>query len=828
MNRKILTPDQRLRIFISSTLVELKEERARIIKAIKDLKLIPVFFESGAHPHPPSKWYRSNLQQSHIYVGIFDRSYGCVAPNMEISGIEDEYILAKERKLPRFVYVKNTNEERDKRLEALLERIKKDGDICYKPFDKTDELGELVQNDIAILLAERFGIGEGAQRPQLQSNYLKQIEEDMKRYGYIDRSNIVSDILKNIEAEKRILLLGEPGIGKTFLLGKIGLMVDAIYISLLNKTPLQVFTYLTNHLRMKQDRTLEVFTSEDDAKVDFEISLEDSESIMLIDHADQNPTLAHTLFSISFYRNKVVFAVRSETVLNNYMLPVFRVDSFTRNEIEQYLEFKRIQLGISEFTRLLRASRGNPLYLFYFTNFQIEPLPEGLDAYQKALWRTLSTFDRELLGVISLSLFPPSLEVISQVASRLSNRMLSGMEIADALSAISSLLQIYQGHYKIFHPYFKEHIIEALKGLGLAKSYHLVLGEVNQSDNNPVNTAFHFLRADDKRAEDYLLEASQTAFLWGLWDLTEEFLIRYLEINSASNNIWNQGYAHYQLCWFYRERGKLQKAKYHYEKALDGFENCGDNDWFWLTKIWQYLEWISEGNGKDAVESLEKLLEKYEGVDNLKEAQVLVNLSFAYIQLSQAEKGANTAKRAYEIFAEYEDYNGLIMSLTNLTSCLGQLEEYKLVKEYAEKMIMLARTHHHQRFLAAGLNHLALAQRKLRDPDGAQKSLEEAIEICQNLGAVESEIMNILNLGNVYNDKNDYERAIRIYQNALVKAKASAIKREEGRALELIAGIKRLQKDFDSTIELATKAINIQEELGNSLSIIQYFIRKMR
>ena len=46
----ILTPDQRVRVFISSTLGELAAERAAARRAIARLHLVPVWYESGARP----------------------------------------------------------------------------------------------------------------------------------------------------------------------------------------------------------------------------------------------------------------------------------------------------------------------------------------------------------------------------------------------------------------------------------------------------------------------------------------------------------------------------------------------------------------------------------------------------------------------------------------------------------------------------------------------------------------------------------------------------------------------------------------------------------
>ena len=65
----IRTPDQRLRVFVSSTLAELADERRAVSRAISTLRLTPVMFELGARPHPPRELYRAYLAQSDIFIG---------------------------------------------------------------------------------------------------------------------------------------------------------------------------------------------------------------------------------------------------------------------------------------------------------------------------------------------------------------------------------------------------------------------------------------------------------------------------------------------------------------------------------------------------------------------------------------------------------------------------------------------------------------------------------------------------------------------------------------------------------------------------------------
>ena len=93
----IQTPDQRVRVFVSSTKQELAPERRAVREAIESLRLTPVMFELGARPHPPRALYRAYLEQSDVFVGLYWESYGWVPPGEELSGLEDEYRLSGDR-----------------------------------------------------------------------------------------------------------------------------------------------------------------------------------------------------------------------------------------------------------------------------------------------------------------------------------------------------------------------------------------------------------------------------------------------------------------------------------------------------------------------------------------------------------------------------------------------------------------------------------------------------------------------------------------------------------------------------------------------------------
>jgi hypothetical protein len=164
----IRTPDQRLRVFVSSTLGELAPEREAVRDAVAGLRLSPVMFELGSRPHPPRELYRAYLAQSDVFVGVYWERYGWVAPDEQVSGLEDEYNLAGD--LPKLIYIKSPAPEREPRLTELLSRIQADDRVSYKRFSTADELRRLVGDDLALLLSERFETARRRERQPDDSN----------------------------------------------------------------------------------------------------------------------------------------------------------------------------------------------------------------------------------------------------------------------------------------------------------------------------------------------------------------------------------------------------------------------------------------------------------------------------------------------------------------------------------------------------------------------------------------------------------------------------------------------------------------------------------
>ncbi|MBG6239895.1 putative ATPase [Mycetocola sp. CAN_C7] len=312
----IRTPDQRLRVFVSSTLKELAVERKYARLAVERLHLAPVMFELGARPHPPRQLYRAYLEQSDVFVGIYAEKYGWVAPGETVSGLEDEYNLAPD--FPKLIYVRDPAPHREARLVDLLARVRDDDRASFKTFSTPQELRKLLEADLATLLAERF---DQSRPVPLETNPIVLGERSSALPAaltqLIGREGELDDVaaLLRKDSIRLVTLLGSGGIGKTRIAlevaGRAGALPD-IEVTFVDLSSVQDAALVPNAIA----EALGVLDTGDEPVLDkLKTALSTRQMLIVLDNFEQILPAAPILTTLLASAPDVKFLVTSRSLL---------------------------------------------------------------------------------------------------------------------------------------------------------------------------------------------------------------------------------------------------------------------------------------------------------------------------------------------------------------------------------------------------------------------------------------------------------------------------------------------------------------------------------
>jgi hypothetical protein len=134
----------RLKVFISSTMTDLRDVRELVSKELRDREIDAWVYESNAGARPDSVIESSlqEVQASDVYLGLFSQSFGAVTIQ--------EYQQARSSGKPCFIYIRDRLVERDPRLEDFLNtHVMSPGEgVTYAFFESALALGKQAATDI--------------------------------------------------------------------------------------------------------------------------------------------------------------------------------------------------------------------------------------------------------------------------------------------------------------------------------------------------------------------------------------------------------------------------------------------------------------------------------------------------------------------------------------------------------------------------------------------------------------------------------------------------------------------------------------------------------
>ena len=145
---------EKLRVFISSTMEDLQEERIALAESINQNRFWEAVHAESfvARSESPREVCLDEVRNSHVYIGIFKNKYGYIPEDnnpQRVSVVVLEYKEAKKNGFPIIIFICRNASNREPQLEDFLREITDfDKGHWRKEYTSTDELIQLVFESI--------------------------------------------------------------------------------------------------------------------------------------------------------------------------------------------------------------------------------------------------------------------------------------------------------------------------------------------------------------------------------------------------------------------------------------------------------------------------------------------------------------------------------------------------------------------------------------------------------------------------------------------------------------------------------------------------------
>lgn len=814
----ILTPNRRVRIFLSSRIGEFASERKALVKRIKDAGFEPVFFESHARPHPPKEMYTSYLEHSDIFLGIYGIGYGWIDTKggMTISGIHDEWNLSKGK--PQLVLIKDASGTRDPALDALLKEIENAGTTCYYHYKTKRELLQIAMDSIAIAITERY-LSRLPVATAVGEEKAEKIRSTIPP-GMAITTTFWKKLRSIVLSKSKVYVWGGYGTGKSEALISLSDLDRSVYISARNRSPFAVLSHIANQLNLQASSPSETFGSPESAHLRIEQRAAELDATMLVDDCDEADGFVDLLMSLKVGKSRIVAAGRREMVFSGADVTTLICDGFSDGDVKALFDVAAAHIPTPTRDEAHRKSLGNPLYLRYFIANAGLPAA-SLNAYHESIWGQLRSESQELVSAIALSEVRVQLKEIALFFANYSGRRVTEIGALKECEEISHAVRVRLGEVELFHPAFRQYVLERLNKAGLAKSIHEAWAQSLPSPNDRSIAVYHKVKAgtgDEVYGE--IIDAASWADLAGRRSMERDLIAGQLRLSRTKNDAVTIGRSLYACAMLAQHTQSAKCALRLVVLAEKVLARVGRTEWVHIAQTARATFLVEMGRGEEATNLLGRLKRRYERIGlKFEEALVRVNLSFVYVKLGRFTACVREASVALKIFSKLNDLRGAAVASMNLNNAYYAIGDFQTSDKELSRLQSLAKRLKSPRMEAAVLNCMTIRLRKAKKFAEAKEACRRAISIGETLNEWDLVAINSLNLGNVFRDEMDHAEARQWYDRCIDIGRSHSSPAQVAAGKHVLAEIEDDEGNLQKAIGLEKESLDIWRRLGNTFEV---------
>jgi tetratricopeptide (TPR) repeat protein len=810
----IPSTQDRLRVFVSSTIKECAAERGAVRDAIRSINHEPVLFEDvGARPYPPREVYKARLEIAQIFVGIYRESYGWVAPDMAFSGVEDEFRLAQARGMDRLVYVFETPSARDPRLQALIDEAKNAG-ITLASYRDPEQLKDRVRDDLTAVISNRFVEQAVAYRdaptPDDVLDSLVPNPTHRLRRPAVERS-----LIERLNQYGRIVVTAPIGGGKTVMLAQMSAENAWIFVDGQGLNRLDLLARATNAIRQRLQRSPITLPTEQAAIQELLKNWNDLPDVTLVVDGTSEPAF---VWRIPAADRRLILASRSALEVPSHSR--FDIPPLSSEEIASWITTLRGEKpSPSELATLVTRSGGSPLYLRFFALGVGAPADLSLRELEIRAVQSLPPRAKEITSYLTLSERRFSMSDLQALVE-----MDEGPEaVAEQVAAAGGVVRQTRGHVSLVHEHLRATLLEQLHQAPARLTFFATrLGRYFEQSGHYL-AAFHvYLEAGEPRHRDRVLDraANQAALMGGGAPALPVFR-RLAELCEEAGKHEERLHALLSLAFALKQTGGREEAASALNQARLIAETLSDPSRLLRVKEMEAVLDLGNRPRSERITELEVLRNSYSQQDDrFNAARTGTLLTAEYISAGNYRSAETVSREVLEAFEQIGDEYGLRIARLNLAAALsgisGREEEAAAIAQELQQQLD---PEEYPRERAVLCNYLTRHYRESGDPARAAEFALEAISIGEQLGDRHVIAINRTTLGNCRRDEERLDDALIEYHIAEQTAASAGLRDAESAANELIASVHNQREQYHIALQHAQHAAATARMVGDHLLI---------
>ncbi len=332
---------------------------------------------------------------------------------------------------------------------------------------------------------------------------------------------------------------------------------------------------------------------------------------------------------------------------------------------------------------------------------------------------------------------------------------------------------------------------------------------------------------EDEKIAQILLSKGSVLELIGQWDTGKEIYEEGLKLALQTENNLIKGRAHTKLGHLLLLQGEYQKARTHFDKALEYFYIKKDQ--IGIVRVTGNLGnlYFRQGEYKQAIDFFKRTIAESESLTyHTANAQIVANLGLTYMNLGRYDEGIREQQKQLKNSEKNGDRRGMATLYVNLGIVYFEKGDFDNALSCYEKGLELSQELGNKLLTSIAIGCIGSVYQQKGDYKKAADHFIQDLELCEQLGDKQGIAIALGLIGELRSIEGEFDLAVDYLNHCSFLCEELGYQKGIAKAVNNLADIYYLKEEYETSIIHYEQAIRISRNIKNRLILCSSLLEK--